>query len=92
MFTADVDTVCKAANHVVRVPFRRYVAAEQHYLTTLKMLTAPRSEQAIYAKFLATFQTAINDFRDQHGSLPLAVAVIQNRALRHKLHAPPCGF
>lgn len=89
-FSEQLNAICKPANHQMRLGGRTWVAEEQGYLTKLRALAPPRSEQPTYAKFLASFQTVIDGFG---ANKPAALrAVVTNANLRQKLHAPGCGL
>lgn len=85
-----MTTICLPANHQVSLGGRKWAAEEQQYLRELRALTPPRSEQATYAKFLATFRTVINGFSTNEA--PALRAAIENQNLRRKLNAPECGL
>lgn len=90
-FREVLNGICSPANHQgVRLGGRKWAAEEQGYLRKLTALAAPESEQATYARFLATFQTVIDGYGANN---PAALrATIENQKLRHRLHAPDCGL
>lgn len=90
-FSEELSAVCISSDQLrVRLGRRKWAAEEQGYLRKRRALTPPQSEQATYAKFLATFQTVIDGF----GANKAAAlnAAIENQKLRHQLHAPACGL
>src|SRR5436305_4663991 len=61
-FSGEMNAICSPSKRQTRLGGHRWAAEEQQYLTKLRALTPLRTEQAIYARFLGTFQIVINGF------------------------------